>query len=130
MQYYPFSHSIFDTTVDIKYVKTLTFILICVIIYKNFRREALDFSFAENILLNLKGFFTKNRNDGEISLESIIGSRCVVIDKVNTFAGSGIVKVNGTMWAARGAFDDDVFEVGESLRVVAIEGVKLICKKN
>ena len=80
-------------------------------------------------MLGLRGFLGKNKNNGEINLESIVGSRCVVIDKINNFAGSGIVKVNGTMWAARGAFDDDVFEVGESLRVVAIEGVKLICKR-
>ena len=81
-------------------------------------------------LLNLKNVFKKNKTDGEINLESIVGSKCVVIEKVDNFAGSGLVKVNGTMWAARGAFDDDVFEVGEALRVVAIEGVKLICKKN
>ena len=80
-------------------------------------------------MLNFKGFFGKKKNNDDFSLESIIGSRCVVIDRINNFSGSGIVKVNGTMWAARGAFDDDVFEVGEALKVVAIEGVKLICKK-
>ena len=40
-----------------------------------------------------------------------------------------MVKVKGTYWAARGAFEDDSFDVGEVLKVVAIEGVKLICKK-
>ena len=90
----------------------------------------MEFLHGQKKLLNFKGFFGKNKNDGDFSLESIVGSRCVVVDKINNFAGSGIVKVNGTMWAARGAFDDDVFEAGESLKVVAIEGVKLICKKN
>ena len=81
-------------------------------------------------MLNLISVFRKNKNDGEFNLESIIGSRCIVIEKIDNFAGAGLVKVNGTMWAARGAYDGDVFEIGESLNVVAIEGVKLICKKN
>ena len=63
------------------------------------------------------------------SVEETVGQRCIVIDKIDNFAGCGLVKVGSQMWAARGAFDDDVFEVGESLTVVAIEGVKLICRK-
>jgi len=39
------------------------------------------------------------------------------------------VKVKGQIWSARGVGDDDVFESGEILHVVAIEGVKVICKK-
>ena len=62
-------------------------------------------------------------------LESVIGERCVVVERIVSYAGCGLVKVKGTMWAARGSYDDDVFEVGETLRVVAIEGVRLICKK-
>ena len=64
-----------------------------------------------------------------ISFEEIVGERCVVVDTVDTYVGSGLVKVKGQVWAARGVDDDDVFEVGENLNVVAIEGVKLICKK-
>ncbi len=64
-----------------------------------------------------------------ISLEETVGQRCVVVDKIDNFAGCGMVRVGGGLWAARGAYDDDVFEIGESLSVVAIEGVKLICRK-
>lgn len=65
----------------------------------------------------------------DVSLESVIGERCIVTERIDNYAGCGQVKVNGQGWSARGAYDEDTFEVGESLRVVAIEGVKLICKK-
>ena len=68
--------------------------------------------------------------DKSISLEDIIGEKCTVIETVDNYAGCGLVKVKGTEWSARGVDDDDIFEPGESLKVVAIEGVKLICSKN
>ena len=72
-------------------------------------------------------FFTIKRKP--LDIDAVVGERCVVTDKIDNVAGCGQVKVNGQNWSARGAFEDDVFEIGESLRVVAIEGVKLICKK-
>ena len=79
----------------------------------------------------LKNIFKKKGTNysSEFDLEAIIGERCVVVERVSTRCGSGLVRVKGTQWAARGSFDDDVFEVGEVLRVVAVEGVRLICKK-
>ena len=62
-------------------------------------------------------------------IEDMIGERCTVTDKIDTFAGRGHAKVKGQIYAARGLYDDDIFEVGESLQIVAIEGVKLVCKK-
>ena len=41
----------------------------------------------------------------------------------------GLVKVNGQVWSARSVNENGSFEIGEILVVVAIEGVKLICKK-
>jgi membrane protein implicated in regulation of membrane protease activity len=63
------------------------------------------------------------------NVEAIIGERCIVTEKIDNYAGCGQAKVKGQIWSARGVGDDDVFEVGEALHVVAIEGVKLICKK-
>ena len=78
-----------------------------------------------------KNFINKIRinDDKDVSLESVIGEKCIVTERIDNFAGCGQVKVNGQGWSARGAYDDDSFEVGEILMVVAIEGVKLICKK-
>lgn len=72
-------------------------------------------------------FFFKRKKS--VDIDSIVGERCVVTDRVDNYRGCGQVKVNGQSWAARGAYDDDVFEPGETLRIVAIEGVKLIVRK-
>ncbi len=72
-------------------------------------------------------FGLAKKKDSQI--EDIIGSKCVVIEKIDNFAGCGEVKVNGCIWAARGALENDVFEIGDTLRIVAIEGVKLVCRK-
>ncbi len=63
------------------------------------------------------------------NIDAIIGERCVVTEKVDNYIGCGQVKIKGQIWSARGVGEDDVFETGEVLHVVAIEGVKVICKK-
>ena len=69
------------------------------------------------------------RKKDMISLDEIVGEKCTVVETVDNYAGCGLVKVHGQQWSARGVDDDDIFEVGESLVIVAIEGVKLICKR-
>ena len=75
-------------------------------------------------------FGKKNSLDKEFNPDTIVGKRCVVVERVDNFAGCGQVKVNGQGWSARAAYDEDVFEIGETLSIVAIEGVKLVCVKN
>ena len=70
-----------------------------------------------------------NNKNTKTNIDAIIGERCVVTEKIDNFAGCGQARVGAQIWSARGASEDDVFEVGEILNVVAIEGVKLICKK-
>ena len=72
----------------------------------------------------------KNHEATKTNIDAIIGEKCLVIEKIDNFAGKGQVKVKGNVWSARGVCDDDEFEPGEILRIVAIEGVKLICKKD
>lgn len=72
---------------------------------------------------------SKSNTDTRTNIDAIIGEKCVVSEKVDNFAGCGLVRVKGQYWSARGVNENDVFEVGEVLSVVAIEGVKLICKK-
>ena len=68
-------------------------------------------------------------NDSRTNIEALIGERCVVTSRINNFEECGQVKIKGQHWTARGAGENDVFEVGEALTVVSIEGVKLICEK-
>lgn len=63
------------------------------------------------------------------NIEAIIGERCVVTEKIDNYVGCGQVKIKGQIWSARGVDEDSVFEEGDILHVVAIEGVKVICKK-
>lgn len=72
----------------------------------------------------------KFARSGSVSLDEIIGERCKVVETVDNYVGCGLVKVKGQVWSARGVDDDDIFEPGERLTVVAIEGVKLVCRKN
>ena len=75
-------------------------------------------------------FGRRNMQEKQNDLESIIGKKCVVVEKIDNFSGCGQVKVNGQSWSARAAYEENIFNVGDVLRVVAIEGVKLVCVKN
>lgn len=74
-------------------------------------------------------FITGKTAAGTVSLDEIIGAVGTVVERVDSRAGCGEVKVKGTVWSARSAVDDEIYECGETVSVVAIEGVKLICKK-
>ena len=75
-------------------------------------------------------FGKKNAQDKEFTPDNIVGKRCVVVERIDNFAGCGQVKVNGQGWSARSAYDEDCFDVGEVLSIVAVEGVRLVCVKN
>ena len=76
----------------------------------------------------LNKYMPKGKNT-KTNLDAIIGEKCVVTEKIDNYAGFGQAKVKGQIWSARSVDENDVFESGEVLVVVAIEGVKLICKK-
>ncbi|MBR7117241.1 MAG: NfeD family protein [Clostridia bacterium] len=86
--------------------------------------SALGILVARRFLVNLR------RDDNtKTDLDMIVGEKCIVTERIDSFAGCGQAKVKGQIWSARGLSESDVFEVGEILRVVSIEGVKLICKR-
>ena len=62
------------------------------------------------------------------NLEAIIGEYATVTEEVDNICGRGAVKVKGMEWSARSVSEEQTFSVGEIVVVVAIEGVKLICK--
>ena len=73
-------------------------------------------------------FFDLGDKVGVEDTSSLVGKKCVVDEVINNEAGSGQVIVNGLSWSARAVADDEVYECGAVLTVVAVEGVKLICK--
>lgn len=70
-----------------------------------------------------------NNNTALNNIDLVIGEKCIVTERIDHVCGCGQARVNGLVWSARAAFEDDVFEEGEVLQIVAVEGVKLICKK-
>lgn len=74
-------------------------------------------------------FFSYHKEDSRTNIDALIGEKCIVTEKIDNYAGSGLVKVKSQIWSARSIRDEDTFTPGEMLIVVAIEGVKLICKK-
>ena len=61
--------------------------------------------------------------------DSLIGEEAIVIEEICNLEARGQVKVRGQVWTARSADKTQVYAKGDVLNVIAIEGVKLICKK-
>ena len=70
----------------------------------------------------------KSENEESTSPEDLIGKSGVVVERIDTDAGTGLVEIDGQGWAARTVYTDEVLEAGASVSVVAIEGVKLIVR--
>ena len=75
-------------------------------------------------------FGKKNAQERDFNPDYIVGKRALVTEDVNNQAGCGQVKVNGQLWAARSVNDENIYAVGESVSIVAVEGVRLVCTKN
>lgn len=59
----------------------------------------------------------------------LIGERAVVTEDIDNVTAVGCVKINGQLWSARTEIDGDTIQAGEIVEIVAIKGVKLVCRK-
>ena len=62
------------------------------------------------------------------TVEGAIGSRCVVVERIDNLAGRGAVSVCGMEWAARALSDEIIIDAGATVEIIAVEGVKFICR--
>ena len=69
----------------------------------------------------------KQKNIVATNADAVIGKKAVVTDRIDNISSQGAVKVGPSVWTAR-SVDGSVIEEGTVVEVVAIEGVKLICK--
>lgn len=69
-------------------------------------------------------YFNKERV--KTNLDEIIGKQAVVTEKIHNLNATGKVTVVGQEWTARSNDERKSFEKGETVRIVAIKGVKLI----
>lgn len=60
------------------------------------------------------------------NVEDLVGKEGKVIEKVSNLEQSGRVVLNGIDWAARATNDDCIIESGNIVKVLKVEGVKLI----
>lgn len=61
--------------------------------------------------------------------EGLIGKTAVVLQEINNLKETGQAKINGMEWTARAKNNEDVILVGTAVKVVEIQGVKLIVEK-
>lgn len=82
-------------------------------------------------LIFMKPIFTKvfAIKHTATNADAVIGEQAVVTEPINNLEGVGQVKVKGQIWTARSSDGNITYEKGDVLNVIAIEGVKLICKK-
>ena len=76
----------------------------------------------------VKRFLGKKKKKTAFTVESAVGSRTVVVERLDNLAGRGAVMVGGMEWAALTVSDDIVIEAGETVEIIAVEGVKFICR--
>lgn len=60
--------------------------------------------------------------------DMLIGKECVVTEGIDNVLGLGAVTVGGKIWTARTEDPEVKAEVGQTMTVLRIEGVKLIVK--
>ena len=82
------------------------------------------FLFLRPLVLRLLG----KRTPHAFSVEDAIGTETVVVERLDNLAGRGAVTVGGMEWAARTLSDDIVIEAGTRVQIIAVEGVKFICR--
>lgn len=63
------------------------------------------------------------------NVESVVGEKARVIEKIDNIAGTGRAVVKGQEWMARSADDAVTYDVDAIVIVSDIAGVKIIVKK-
>lgn len=62
-------------------------------------------------------------------MNSLIGKRAVVIQKIDNLSQMGQVRINDIEWMARSESDEETIPEKSVVEIEAVQGVKLIVKK-
>lgn len=60
--------------------------------------------------------------------DRLIGEKAVVSEKIDNIRAEGCIKINGQLWSALSEDGNIIFE-NEIVEIVAISGVKLVCRR-
>ena len=66
-----------------------------------------------------------NSRSQPTNADRLIGTKCIVTEKIDNLASTGTVNANGKLWTARSS-DGSVIDAESLVKVEKIEGVKLI----
>lgn len=70
-----------------------------------------------------------NRGTQKTNYQSIIGQKARITQRVDNLAETGSAVVNGQEWTARSADDNISMDVGETVNITDIRGVKIIVER-
>ena len=71
----------------------------------------------------------KNKDNTNMNNSAVLGKKGIVIKKMDNANPVGQVKVNGELWSAIKSDKDKPINVGESVIIEKIDGVKLLVRK-
>ena len=74
----------------------------------------------------VKNFMYKKHE--KTNIDTLIGKTAIISEKVDSFEGSGSLKLEGKIWSVR-SVDDKPIESGAVVEVLEIRGVKLVVKE-
>ena len=69
-----------------------------------------------------------NKKVQPTNADRCIGKEAFVTEEINNILSKGAVKINGIEWSARSE-DNSVIENGQKVKIISIDGVKVIVKK-
>ena len=72
--------------------------------------------------------FVKVPKEVKTNAYSIIGKKAIVVKNINNVEGDGQVKIDGEVWSAKSADDEEISKDTE-VEIVEIDGVKAVGKK-
>ena len=70
-----------------------------------------------------------NRGTQKTNYQSIIGQKARITQRVDNLAETGSAVVNGQEWTARSADDNISMDIGETVNIIDIRGVKIIVER-
>ena len=65
-------------------------------------------------------------NYSATNADRVLGTTGLVTEEINNIAGKGLVNLSGQVWSARSSQADGVIPAGQEVRVLKIQGVKVI----
>ena len=121
---------IVPSLVSIWFVPSALIAMVLSFFFDNIVVQVIVFLIASIIFIFLsRKFIGKAKKSARTNIDSLIGERCIVTEKIDNIHSTGKVKLNGMDWTARSVDSNAFYEVDDIVYVDRVEGVKLIVKK-